>query len=465
MRYICAMFRQGRLRGAGIIVLAAALAPEVVRAATSAPHALDLKPVLAGLVLILVGARLGGALFERFDLPAVLGELLAGVLIGNLGLLGVHAFEGVRQLGALDLLAEIGVLFLLFQVGLESDVRKMVAVGASSLLVAILGVLAPMLLGYVVSSAFLPGHHALTHWFVGATLCATSVGITARVLADLKRTQSNEGRIILGAAVIDDVLGLIVLAVVAGIIQAADRGVAFEPIAALGIVAKSVGFLAGAVVVGQWLSRRTFALATGLRGAGVLLTVALAFCFGLAFLAAWAGLAPIVGAFAAGLILDEVHYEGLRARDHQRRGIPELLEPISTFLVPVFFVLMGMRVDLSVFAAGEVLGFAAVLTVAAIAGKQACSLGVLEKGTDRLAVGLGMIPRGEVGLIFAGIGATLTIGGQRVVDAAVYSAVVMMVAVTTLLTPPLLVWRLRGVDHARRGSGSAERRSAARRDS
>jgi Kef-type K+ transport system membrane component KefB len=163
--------------------------------------------------------------------------------------------------------------------------------------------------------------------------------------------------------------------------------------------------------------------------------------------------------------LDEVHYEGLRARDHQRRGIPELLEPISTFLVPVFFVLMGMRVDLSVFAAGEVLGFAAVLTVAAIAGKQACSLGVLEKGTDRLAVGLGMIPRGEVGLIFAGIGATLTIGGQRVVDAAVYSAVVMMVAVTTLLTPPLLVWRLRGVDHARRGSGSAERRSAARRDS
>jgi Kef-type K+ transport system membrane component KefB len=299
------------------------------------------------------------------------------------------------------------------------------------------------MLGYFTSSWFFPDHNPLTHWFVGATLSATSVGITARVLADLKRTSSTEGRIILGAAVIDDVLGLIVLAVVAGLIEAADRGETFEAMSVAWIVGKSLLFLIGAVLAGQWLSRHAFKFATRLRGEGLLLSLALAFCFGLAYLAGLAGLAPIVGAFAAGLVLDEVHYRDLRARDKRNRDIPALLEPLTTFLVPVFFVLMGMRVDLSVFGAREVLGFAGVLTVAAVLGKQICGFGVMEKNTDRLAVGLGMIPRGEVGLIFASIGSTLTIAGERVVNASVFSAVVVMVALTTLVTPPLLVWRLR----------------------
>jgi Kef-type K+ transport system membrane component KefB len=335
------------------------------------------------------------------------------------------------------------VLFLLFEVGLESDIRKMMAVGTSSLLVAVLGVVVPMVLGYFCSSWFFPTHNPLTHWFVGATLAATSVGITARVLADLKRTTSTEGRIILGAAVIDDVLGLIVLAVISGLIEAADRGQAFHPTSVLWIIGKSLIFLVGAVVVGQWLSRHAFKLATRLRVGGLLLTLALLFCFGLAYLAGLAGLAPIVGAFAAGLILDEVHYRDLQARDRRNRDIPELLEPLTVFLVPVFFVLMGMRVDLSVFGATGVIGFAAVLTVAAVVGKQICGFGVLEKKTDRLAVGLGMIPRGEVGLIFASIGSTLMIGGEKVIDGSVFSAVVVMVALTTLVTPPLLVWRLK----------------------
>jgi Na+:H+ antiporter len=415
------------------------------RAATE-PGAVDMLPILAGLVLILVGAKLGGALFESFGQPAVLGELLAGVAIGNLGLLGIHALEPLRSDVGISILAQIGVLFLLFQVGLESDMKKMMAVGGSSLLVALLGVVTPMVLGFFVSSWFFPTHHALTHWFVGATLTATSVGITARVLADLDRTASQEGRIILGAAVIDDVMGLIVLAVVAGIIQAADQGAAFDPATVIWIVGKSLAFLVGAIVVGRWLSKHGFRLATRLRGEGVLLSVALVFCFGLAFLAGISGLAPIVGAFAAGLVLDEVHYRELRARHGETRTMRELLQPIATFLVPVFFVLMGIRVDVSAFAESGVLGFAAVLTLVAALGKQACSLGVLEKGCDRLAVGLGMIPRGEVGLIFAGIGATLTIAGERVVDGAVFSAVVVMVALTTLMTPPLLVWRLRQLD-------------------
>ncbi|OGT28382.1 MAG: hypothetical protein A2Z17_05545 [Gammaproteobacteria bacterium RBG_16_66_13] len=400
-------------------------------------------PVLAGLVLIILGARLGGALFERLRQPPVLGELAAGVLLGNLGLLGWHGLDGLRALPVLEGLAQIGVLFLLFQVGLESNVQKMLAVGPSSLLVAVLGVVAPMILGFGVSRWFFPGHSPLADWFVAATLCATSVGITARVLSDLKRTMSKEGQIILGAAVIDDVLGLMVLAVVVGIIQAADRGSSFGVASVLWILAKSVLFLAAAAIAGQWLSKHTFRLASRLRGEGLLLSLALAFCFGAAFLAGKAGLAPIVGAFAAGLVLDEVHYADLKARDHAQRGIPELLDPIASFLVPIFFVLMGLRVDLTVFGVAGVMGFAALLTLAAVLGKQACSLGVLERGVDRVAVGLGMIPRGEVGLVFASVGATLFIAGERVVTAEVFSAIVIMVVITTMVTPSVLVRRLR----------------------
>jgi Kef-type K+ transport system membrane component KefB len=441
------------LLGSWLVPLAGFAAP----AGPSVPaHGPDLLPILQGLVLILVGAKLGGDLFERIGQPAVLGELLAGVLIGNLGLAGYHGLDSVKSLPGIDILAQIGVLFLLFGVGLETSVPKMLALGLSSLLVAAFGVVAPMVLGFFVSSWFFPNHNPLSHWFVGATLCATSVGITARVLADLKRTTTREGGIILGAAVIDDVLGLIVLAVVAGIIQAADRGARFEPLFVLGILGKALAFLVGAVGIGRWLAPRVFRASARLRGEGVLLSMALAFCFGLAFLAGVAGLAPIVGAFAAGLILDEVHYHELRARDRRNRSLQELLQPISTFLVPVFFVLMGMRVDLSVFGTPGVMGFAVVLTLAAVIGKQACSLGVLERGADRLAVGLGMIPRGEVGLIFAGFGAGLTLAGERVVDDAVFSAVVVMVGLTTLLTPPLLVGRLKAMDRASQGGRAPE---------
>jgi Kef-type K+ transport system membrane component KefB len=263
------------------------------------------------------------------------------------------------------------------------------------------------------------------------------------VLGDMGRSASAEGRIILGAAVIDDVLGLVVLAVVTGLIEAADAGRAFDTMGLVAIVGKALGFLVLAVVVGRWASRHTFRLATRLRGEGLLLSLALAFCFLLAYLAGKAGLAPIVGAFAAGLVLEDIHYQELRDRDPEQRDLEHLMQPISNFLVPVFFVLMGMGVDLAVFGKAGVLGFAAALTVAAVIGKQVCSLGVLDKKVDRFAVGLGMVPRGEVGLIFASIGRTLHIGGERVVDDMVYSAVVVMVAITTLVTPPLLVWRLK----------------------
>lgn len=441
MRYQPPMSALPPGRRLGFVAAVVALVAGTVAQASTGAAGAEVLPVLGALVLILVAARLGGLAFEAIGQASVLGELLAGVVIGNLGLAGFHGLDTLNDLPGLELLGQIGVLFLLFQVGLETDVRKMMAVGRSSLLVAVLGVIAPMVLGFFVSRAFFPGLPVLVHVFVGATLCATSVGITARVLRELGKVDSTEGRIILGAAVIDDVLGLLVLAVVAGVIQAADRGVAFDLRAIAFLVAKALGFLVVAVVVGERLSRRAFRLVAGLKSESVQLSLAIAFCFLTAWLAGLAGLAPIVGAFSAGLVLDEVHVED--AGRKSPRSVPELIEPIAGFLVPVFFVLMGMRVDLSVFGSAGVVGFALVLTVAAIAGKQVCALGVLDRGADRLAVGLGMIPRGEVGLILASVGASLTLGGVRVIDDRMFSALVAMVALTTLLTPPLLVMRMK----------------------
>jgi Kef-type K+ transport system membrane component KefB len=292
----------------------------------------------------------------------------------------------------------------------------------------------------MVSALLLPHASEYVHMFLGASLTATSVGITARVLQDLGRSQTDEARIILGAAVIDDVMGLVILAVVAGVIAAADSGSVLSSADVAWTLFKAVAFLAGALVLGLRVSPRMFSLASALRARGVLLAIGLAFCFLLAWLASAIGLAPIVGAFAAGLVLEQVHY-----RDHASLGehpLEELVQPISAFLVPVFFVLMGMHTDLRVFGDPTVLGLSAALIVAAVLGKQACYVGVVGRGIDRLSVGIGMIPRGEVGLIFANMGMSLTVKGERVVDAAAYSAVVVMVIVTTMLTPPALKWSL-----------------------
>lgn len=297
-----------------------------------------------------------------------------------------------------------------------------------------------------VGALLLPERGAAVHAFLGATLTATSVGITARVLKDLGKSRSAEARVILGAAVIDDVLGLVILAIVSGVIASIGRG---EPLAYGSLVAvlvKALVFLAGALALGVALSPRLFRLAALLRGRGVLLATALVVCFSLSWLAARIGLAPIVGAYAAGLILEDVHWRDFAARGEQR--VQDLVQPVAMLLVPVFFVLMGMRVDLTAFAQGRVFGLAALLTLAAVAGKQACALGAYG-GLDRLSVGIGMIPRGEVGLIFASIGMTLSIAGAPIIDQAIFSAVVIMVIVTTMATPPALQWSLGRRDRSR----------------
>ena len=410
----------------------------------SSDHGLD-PAVLIGVAIMLVLAKIGGELFERMRQPSVLGELIAGIVLGNLAILGLTSVDLLKTNATIAALAELGVIILLFEVGLESDLREMVEVGWSSLLVAVLGVIAPFFLGWMVSAYFNPNEPQLVHIFIGAILCATSVGITARVFKDLGKLNTREARIILGAAVIDDVLGLMILAIVAGSIKAAATGGALAMMDVGLIALKSFAFLVGSIVIGHFLMPRVLRGAGRLETRGVLLTLAISFCLALAWAAAAVGLAPIVGAFAAGLILDEVHYKPAGGR--QGRGLHDLLQPVSTVLVPIFFVLMGLKVDLRLFTRVDILGFALVLTLAAIVGKQICALGVTERDLNRLAIGIGMIPRGEVGLIFAGIGATLMLPSSTgivgpVISSAVFGAVVIMVIITTLITPLALKWAL-----------------------
>jgi Kef-type K+ transport system membrane component KefB len=409
-----------------------------------------ISSLLLTLVLVLLGAKLAGELSRRIGQPPVLGELLVGVLLGNLALIGGPNLAGLASHEGFAAFAEIGAILLLFQIGLESTPREMMAVGGRAVAVATVGVVTPLLLGFGVGAVTLPGRSWMLYAFLGAMLAATSVGITARVFKDLNILKTPVARIVMGAAVVDDVMGLIVLAVVSGFITAAASAGSLGPGAIALIVAKALVFLASALIIGSILSPRLFRSALALRSAGVVHALSLSLCFGLSFLALKAGLAPIVGAFAAGLVLEEVHFEGQVRRGE--RPLHETLEPLLELFVPAFFVRMGMLVDLSSFAGEGVIGFALLLTLAAVAGKLVCGF-VVPRSMSRLAVGIGMMPRGEVGLIFASIGMGLVLGGQPVVDARIYAAAVFMVVVTTLATPPLLLWSVRQSTTAGRGGG------------
>jgi len=415
-------------------------APFQLLAASAAHDSGAVPTVLLALAFAIVCAKLAGELIERLGQPAVLGELIVGILAGNAPLLWGPDLSVLASSETLTVMAELGAVLLLFHVGLESTPKEMMAVGGRAALVAVVGVVTPMLLGFGVGALLRPQEPWMLHAFLGAMLAATSVGITARVLKDAGMLRAPFARIILGAAVIDDVLGLLVLAVVSGIIAAAGTGTALSAASVASILAKALAFLIGALLVGSLISPRLFRGALALRSRGVVLALSLGFCFILSYLALRAGLAPIVGAFAAGLVLEDVHFEG-----HVQRGEPPLhesLEPLTALLVPVFFIRMGMVVDLRSLASAPVIGFAAALTLAAILGKIACGT-VAPKGVSGLTLGLGMMPRGEVGLIFAGIGAQLFLAGRPVIDAGTYAAAVVMVVATTVLTPPLLLWSIR----------------------
>jgi Kef-type K+ transport system membrane component KefB len=397
-------------------------------------------PVLFGLALLVLAAKMGGLAAERLGQPPVLGELTVGIALGNVLPL-LFAAEGiafVRGNPTLHVLAEIGVLVLLFEVGLEADLRAFVRVGKSSVLVALIGVVVPFALGWGATRWLLPDSPTLVHVFIGATLTATSVGITARVLKDLGRTRTPEGQTVLGAAILDDVLGLIVLAVVSGLAggAAGATGATGDGMTLMvgAIIVKAVLFLGLAVAAGHYGSAALVRLAARTGHDETLLVLGLALCFSLAYVAEHIGLAGIVGAFAAGLVLDP-YGVGVRTRE-QAATLAHLLEPLGQLFVPLFFVLMGIQVHLLSLAEPATLALGGVLLVCAVVGKLATALGVLDRGVNRWAVAIGMVPRGEVGLIFAGIGAALIVEGQPLLSQGVYSALVLMVLVTTLLTPP-----------------------------
>ncbi len=401
--------------------------------------------VLLGLAILLMAGRFGAYIANLLRQSAVLGELMAGVVLGNLILFGFEGFEFLGQTETLKLMAELGVILLLFEVGLESNIKEFLTVGWSALLVASVGVVAPFALGWMGSQIMMPEHSIYVHAFVGATLCATSVGITARVLKDLGQSNRKEAHIILGAAVIDDIMGLLVLAVVTGVIasvNAAGASAAEIPWRDVGMISlKAFVFLIGAFVIGARLAPLLFRFAGKLRQQGMLLLSSLALCFFMSWLAHAVGLAPIVGAFAAGMIIDGTGFEKFFPKNED--PLHPAIMPLSRFFSPLFFVMMGFNVDLKVLGSGSVISIALVLTTLAIMGKQICGFAVLEKKVDRILIGIGMIPRGEVGLIFASIGATLMIGTERVIDEALYAAIVIMVMLTTLVTPPLLSWKLK----------------------
>ena len=398
----------------------------------------ELGSLALGLTIVVSAAVLGGHLATRIGQPAVLGELLAGIVLGNLPGLGRLAFVGADRY--LDILSRVGMLLLLFEVGLDLSVRDLFTVGRSSLLVAAIGTFASLALGTGTAMVLMPGAPAAVHVFLGAAITATSVGISARVLKDMKASRSREAKIILGAAVVDDVLSLIVLGAVTAWAGAGQRAATFDVTPIVALVMKTVGFLALVIVLGLRFTPGWFRQAARLQTNAALLAVGLCFCFFLSWAASAIGLAALVGAFAAGLVLEHSHSALFVQRGE--RALGELLEPMTAFLVPLFFVLVGFRTNITAIGSPALLAFAAALTVAAIVGKLVSAIGVVNHGVRRLTVAVGMIPRGEVTLVFAALGSTLRVGEAPVLDERGYTAIVMVVILTTLVTPPALKWSL-----------------------
>lgn len=414
---------------------------------------LVLAGVLLTLVVIYSASKIGAEICTRINLPAVLGELVGGVVVGISALHLIVFPEG--GLGATDsllisfleltanlspqtaaavfhsesevisVLAELGVVILLFEVGLESDLKELLKVGPQATIVAVVGVAAPFAAG-TLGLVYLFGVPLIPAIFAGAALTATSIGITSRVLTEIGKLNTTEGQIILGAAVLDDVLGIIVLAVVAGLAKTGE----IEVGNVVYLIISAAVFLIGAILVGRLLNPYFVALINKMQTRGELLLTSLVFAFILSYIGGVIRLEAILGSFAAGLVLAETE---------KQEDLQKQLSPIADMLVPIFFVTVGAKTDIGVLNPAnptnqEGLVLAIFLILVAIIGKVITGLTVFGKpGINRLAVGIGMIPRGEVGLVFVSVGAA-----SGTLDKATEAAIIMMVIVTTFMAPPLL---------------------------
>lgn len=379
---------------------------------------MNIAEVLLALLVIFGAAKLFGELAERIGQPAVLGEMAGGIVVGASGLHWVNAHDP-----AIHIFAELGVILLLFLIGLETDISRLLAVGTASAAVAIVGVVIPFAGGFGVAWAL--GYSTTLAIFLGAALTATSVGITARVLSDLGHLQTDESQVILGAAVVDDILGLILLTIVTWL----ATGATVTTTGVARITAVAFGFVILAILLGSVLAPRLIRLVERLRVAKAVFFASLMFAFGLAWAAASVGSALIIGAFAAGLVL---------ARTDRAKDIEHEVREVAQFFIPIFFVSVGAAVDLKTLnpADPDTRGFLLVgilLTVVAIAGKLAAGYAAFGGRLRKLVIGVGMVPRGEVGLIFAQLG--LSAG---ILTTGLYSSVAIMVMITTFVAPPAL---------------------------
>ncbi|MDR1418651.1 MAG: cation:proton antiporter [Endomicrobium sp.] len=381
----------------------------------------DMFAFLIALVSILFFAKIFGEISLKLGQSTIVGELLAGIVIGPSVLGLVHEME------SLSAISELGAIILLFEVGLSTDIREFLKAGVWATAVAVVGVVAPYCLGYFVFLHF--GFTNIQAIFTGAVLTATSVGITARVFMDLNRLETQEAKIVLGAAVIDDVIGLAILAVVLKLVQGGT--------VTLGTVASISGtailFLILSILAGILIAPSIFRIVSRMKQDHVIFIVGISFCFIISAFSTKVGLAPIVGAFVAGLVLSTIK---------QSEEIKRDIKPIYAFFVPIFFVLMGTKVDISTFnpfvaANREILVLITILFVVAFVGKTIAGVVVFKKGIDRFLIGVSMVPRGEVGLIFAGIGLKNNVFGIK--D---YSALVAVIMLTTFITPIILKYLL-----------------------
>jgi Kef-type K+ transport system membrane component KefB len=373
--------------------------------------------ILLELLLMFAGGKFLAEIFERLRQPAVVGEIIAGVLMGP-SLLGlVHPSDLTRGL------AEIGVIFLLFTVGLETKPRDILQVGWTAALVALLGMIVPFVLGFYYFRA--TDHNMVEAVFVGAALTATSVGITARVLADAGVLSSRVARVILGAAVIDDILGMIVLAVVSSLSTGLINYISLALVAV-----EAVGFSLLVVFFGSRVVESFQSRVAGLRTRNAAFVLSVVLCLALSLASVHIGMAAIIGAFLAGLAL---------AEQSAKWRLQENAHPISEFLAPFFFVLLGTEVNLRTFLQPGMPLTVSILCLLAIVSKLVgCGLGSLGMGwRPALRIGVGMVPRGEVGLIVAAVGLRL-----RTISDSAYTNVVLMSIVTTLFAPPVLRWLL-----------------------
>jgi Kef-type K+ transport system membrane component KefB len=342
-----------------------------------------------------------------------------------------------------SVLAYIGVVFLMFVVGLESSISQMLKVGWASLRVAVMGVVAPMLSGFAVSHFLLPDASFAIHLFIGGCLGVTSLSISAQVLREKNVSKSQSGRVIIGAAILDDILGLLVLAAVSGIAVATafDSAVHAVEVSLWGQLGKALGvtalFILFALVVGRWVSPRLFNIASRFRSEELLLPLALAFAFVLAYLGSLVGLATIVGACAAGLILEPSHVRFMQERE--THTLEEMMHPLVMTFAPLFFVLTGAMVKISALMQPKTLFLMAVLTIVGILGKYACGW-VAGGGLSAPVIGWGMVPRGEVGIIFVAVGRDIKIGGEAFLGPEIQAGVLGAILLTTILGPIGLAW-------------------------